>query len=70
MDHFLTGFADELIKLSAQPQAEVSAGPYPETGVQQKVNLKPGEMPAPSQSKRAPTPLTSMNETAGRTEVA
>lgn len=74
MGPFLSGFADELIKVGAFPQQHQDADPYDATsgvmsamnkyqGAEARVGLKSG-MPvptAPASKKRAPTPLTTPN---------
>lgn len=74
MGPFLTGFADELIKVGAFPQQHQDPDPYDATsgvastmnksqGTEARVGLKSG-MPvqtAPAIKKLAPTPLTSPN---------
>lgn len=69
MNHFMRGFASELIKVSAMPQSSVD-GIYDASNAFNKAmgKTKPGASPVmtPSAPKRpAPTPITTMNATVG-----
>jgi len=79
MNHFLTGFADELLKLGYAPQQEVDDDPYDGGSVIAKTmadylgegaksGLKgdPKIQPAPVRPGRSPTALTTPNEMVGR----
>ncbi len=79
MNPFLAGFTNELLKLAAFPQHESDVGPYDAgtpsaqamsqyQGAAAKSGLKGGPkvQSTPPTKKRAPTPMTTPNEMAGR----